>query len=544
MRQPAVVFVALLSAFVGLWYWATRGTPVELADSVVERLPCASYAPYHRPGQSPFVKGFVVSRGQIDADFERLKRDFACVRIYSVDQGLSEVPRLARKHGLRVLLGLWIGPNAADNERELARGITVLKRDGDAIDAVIVGNEVLLRRDQSAATLEGYLRRVRAATSVPVTYADVWEFWLENRELASAVNFVTVHILPYWEDDPVHIDQAVTHVTRIHEAITATFANKKIFVGETGWPSAGRQRGPAVPSLLNQARFVREFANAAQERGIAYNIVEAFDQPWKRALEGTVGGHWGVFEASGRAKFPLTGPVAEDGEWQRGSGAAAFAAFAFCVFALLGRVRITASGLLVLAGLGAGTGASLWQATIDLQAAGENVLQVTVGGLLLTAALIAAYSTARALADWMAVGKVAAPAPVGTLARWFTTNVTDFTPLERRLGFLRFLLLAGVAALDLLLVADPRYRGFPTAAFLTPAIGYALLRLAAGWGKTASDAPEESAIAWLALLCAPAIALQEGLANGEALAWSATSALFAAAVLMRRRARRASAAPA
>jgi glucan 1,3-beta-glucosidase len=535
MRQPAVVFVALVSAFAGLWYWAARGAPVELPEAVVERLPCASYAPYHRPGQSPFVKGFVVSRSQIDADFERLKRDFACVRTYSVDQGLSEVPRLARKHGLRVLLGLWIGPNTADNERELARGLAVLKRDGDAIDAVIVGNEVLLRRDQSAATLEGYLRRVRAATAVPVTYADVWEFWLRNRELAGAVNFVTVHILPYWEDDPVDIRQAVTHVTRIHEAVTAAFAGKKIFVGETGWPSAGRQRGPAVPSLVNQARFVREFANAAQERGIAYNIVEAFDQPWKRALEGTVGGFWGVFAASGRAKFPLTGAVAEDAEWQRGVGAAAFAAFAFCVFALLGRVRITASGLLVLAGLGAGTGASLWQSAIDLQAAGENVLQVTVGGLFLTAALVAAYSTARALADWMALGKVAVPAPIATLARWFTTNVTDYTPLERRLGLLCFLLLAGVAAIDLLLVADPRYRGFPAAAFLPPAIGYGLLRVAAGWGMVAGDAPEESAIAWLAFLCAPVIAFQEGLANGEAMVWSLTSALFAGAVLMRRR---------
>ena len=82
-----------------------------------DRLPCVSYAPYHRPGQSPLVKGTIVSRSQIDADLAQIARSFRCVRTYSIDQGLAEVPALARKHGLRVLLGLWIGPEAQENER-------------------------------------------------------------------------------------------------------------------------------------------------------------------------------------------------------------------------------------------------------------------------------------------------------------------------------------------------------------------------------------------------------------------------------------------
>ena len=27
------------------------------------------------------------------------------------------------------------------------------------------------------------------------------------------------------------------------------------------------------------------------------NLIEAYDQPWKRQLEGTVGGHWGIYDA-------------------------------------------------------------------------------------------------------------------------------------------------------------------------------------------------------------------------------------------------------
>src|SRR5262245_57860448 len=105
----------------------------------------------------------------------------ACARTYSVDQGLAEVPRLARKHGLRVLLGLWIGRNRAENELELERGLAVIARDADVIDAVIVGNEVLLRRELPAAELAKYIGRVAAATPLPVTYGDGWEFWLRPR---------------------------------------------------------------------------------------------------------------------------------------------------------------------------------------------------------------------------------------------------------------------------------------------------------------------------------------------------------------------------
>ena len=38
---------------------------------------------------------------------------------------------------------------------------------------------------------------------MPVTYADVWEFWLRYRDVYEAVDFVTIHILPYWEDFPI-----------------------------------------------------------------------------------------------------------------------------------------------------------------------------------------------------------------------------------------------------------------------------------------------------------------------------------------------------
>ena len=68
---------------------------------------------------------------------------------------------------------------------------------------MVVGNEVLLRGEMAANDLADTIRAVKARVKVPVTYADVWEFWLRNRELAAAADFITIHILPYWEDFPI-----------------------------------------------------------------------------------------------------------------------------------------------------------------------------------------------------------------------------------------------------------------------------------------------------------------------------------------------------
>ncbi len=154
---------------------------------------------------------------------------------------------------------------------------------------------------------------MKAETGLPVTYADVWEFWLRHPELADDVDFVTIHILPYWEDDPVPAGDGVTHIDAILRMVEAEMPGKTIYIGETGYPSAGKQRERALPGLVEQASFIRGFLAYAHERGLDYNVIEAFDQPWKRALEGTVGGYWGVFSEDRISKFPLTGPVARMG---------------------------------------------------------------------------------------------------------------------------------------------------------------------------------------------------------------------------------------
>jgi glucan 1,3-beta-glucosidase len=527
MKRAAVMLAAALGAAAALAWWLARAVPVPIVDAPQDRVPCVSYAPYRLPGESPLVRGYRVSPARIDADLALLASRTACIRTYSVDQGLDEAPRLARKHGLRVLLGLWIGRDAAENEAELARGLAVLKRDADVIDAVVVGNEVLLRREQPPAGLRAYLERVRAATPVPVTYADVWEFWLRNPALAEAVSFVTVHMLPYWEDDPVPVDRAVDHVVRMHARVREALPGRPILIGEVGWPSRGRRREGAVPSLVNQARFVREFAIAAERNGLRYNVIEAFDQPWKRRLEGTVGGHWGMDDSAGRAKFPLRGPVAEAPDWRPGPIGAVLGAVAFVALGVLRTPRPGAAGATFLAFAGAAAGALLARQVEVVKTASRDAFEWAVGAGFTAAAALACLLCALALARWLAGERPAVPAAASELARWFRTNVSRRSTAERWLGTLRFVVLFAAALVSLLLAFDPRYRDFPLAGFAAPAVGFALV----AW--VARGTPGEAEERWLALVlvaAAPVILWRETPTNVDALAWIALCGALAASV--------------
>jgi glucan 1,3-beta-glucosidase len=190
----AVLFVAAVLA--SLW-WARQGQPVELVAAPGGRVQCVSYAPSSRRDETLVNPGVIVEPERIEQDLRLLAQRFDCVRTYSQSNGLAEVPRIARGLGLKVLMGVWLGRDEVMNRREIESAIRIAERDRDVLRGIVVGNEVLLRGELPPTALRGYIEQVRAATGVPVTYADVWEFWRKYREpIESAVDFITIHILP------------------------------------------------------------------------------------------------------------------------------------------------------------------------------------------------------------------------------------------------------------------------------------------------------------------------------------------------------------
>jgi exo-beta-1,3-glucanase (GH17 family) len=502
--------VAALLGLAGLAAsWATLGRPVAVEEVVQagHRLECVSYTPFTRD-QSPLRPPFTITREQVEQDFTLLSRYFECVRTYSVT-GLEVIPEVAREHGLKVLLGAWIGVDEVTNERELVGLVDLAGRHPDVVSAVIVGNEVLLRREKTGAQMAELVGQVKARVRQPVTYADVWEFWRKHPEVAPAVDFVTIHLLPYWEDDPTGIDAALDQVRRVREEMGRLFPDKPIVIGETGWPSEGRQRETAVPSRVNQARFVRGFARMAAAEGWHYNLIEAFDQPWKREKEGAVGGYWGLFDAERVDKGVLAGPVSNLPEWSR--WLAVSLALAGALLLVAGRPGSPRAALAPpLAVAGAAVAAyHLHYATLTARSGGEWAWMGAEVVLVLAVTL------------WMALA-VTAP-PGGWRARLLTLAELHGARLVLAAGL-------GAAVVALQLAFELRYRDFP---FWV----YAVLAGAALWVRVRGALPAHPALpAFGAVLAlsAPAILVQETLANGPALAWVAVTLTLAGALLGRR----------
>ncbi|OQW57061.1 MAG: beta-(1-6) glucans synthase [Proteobacteria bacterium SG_bin9] len=308
---------------VAVWWWIA--TPVALVRAPIDpaqKLECVSYAPF-RGLQSPLDLGVRITPEQIKQDLAQLAQITNCVRTYSVDSGLELIPELAEKAGLKVILGIWLSSDRVKTRQQIQTGIALAKTFPNVITSVVVGNEVLLRGEMTSADLAATIRSVKAQVApMRVTYADVWEFWLRNRDVYEAVDFVTIHILPYWEDVPVRARHAVMHVDSIRKRMGVAFPNKEILIGETGWPSTGRMREGALPSRTNQARVVAEILELAKREGFRVNLIEAYDQPWKRRLEGTVGGYWGLIGDDPRTlKYPAGKPVSNYPDWQLFMGA-------------------------------------------------------------------------------------------------------------------------------------------------------------------------------------------------------------------------------
>jgi exo-beta-1,3-glucanase (GH17 family) len=304
IRVLAVLMaVLLLNSMV--WWWLGRARALPVLD---EPFHGAAYAPFGAD-QSPRRAQFP-SKPELLADLDMLKREFHALRVYSS----TEVPaltELAAERGFAINQGAWLSADSSRNEQEFA-ALIAMARTHPQIKDVIVGNETLLRGELNQTQLVNYLRRARAALKQPVSTAENWDFWLAHPEIADEVDYLAVHILPYWEG--VHAKRALAQAKQRLQELRKLYPNKRIVVAEYGWPSQGERFQDAIPSVLEQARFVRSFALELKKQGIDGFVMEAVDQPWKAEQEGRVGAYWGMFNAERELKWSRNSEVRADPE--------------------------------------------------------------------------------------------------------------------------------------------------------------------------------------------------------------------------------------
>ena len=328
-----------------------------------------------------------VSPRQIDHDLAQLAQVTGHIRTYTVAGGMDKVPEIARRYGMTVSLGIWLGPDMVKNEAEIELGIRAAQANRAVIDRVVVGNEAMERGDLSADQLNAYIQRVRGALPqrIKVTTAEPWSTWLLNPEIGKNVDVLFVHLLPYWESTDIH--GALRGVGNWYEDVQREFPNKPIVIGEAGWPSEGRTRGRAEASLANEAYFVRNFVQLAMDKGWDYYLLEGYDQPVKtRDAGGGVEAYWGLFDATGHPKFAFTGLLRNFPEWRQYAVAVAFLILSLGLLVLGRMPRLRQTGYMVMGGLIALVSAGLL-ALIDATAL-EYVDPTNVAAMIVMSPLV------------------------------------------------------------------------------------------------------------------------------------------------------------
>lgn len=302
------LLLALVVAGLNFGLWAFLNRPVQIADWTgrVEGFAFSAFQRYQDP-----TRGLFPSESELAADIRLMSKYAKRLRTYSSIES-PQIPRIADFYGMEVMSGAWLDRRLRKNDEEV-EGLIALSRKHANITRAMVGNESILRGDLSIDQLIGYLDRARAQLKIPVSTAEPFFVWERNPELVRHVDFISVHLLPYWEHIPRK--DAINFTLGQFKRLKELYPDKPVIIGEIGWPSNGDRKTYAQPSIANEAQFLREWFEVAERERIDYYIMEAIDQPWKEAHGGRAEAYWGVFNAAREPKFAFTGKVVEDPTW-------------------------------------------------------------------------------------------------------------------------------------------------------------------------------------------------------------------------------------
>jgi cellulose synthase/poly-beta-1,6-N-acetylglucosamine synthase-like glycosyltransferase/exo-beta-1,3-glucanase (GH17 family) len=466
MRAVVAVLLFVAAAHAALWGLLQEK---QSAPDFRGILPSASYAPFE-PGHT--VADSIADSEKVRADLKKLSTLTRAVRLYSSTEGNELVPPIAAEFGMKVMVGAWIDKDSNRNNREIEATINLARRNSNVI-GIVVGNETVYRGEQvpiqnlgpvpetglEPGEAAGILReeservrdaeaqpdkadalkwalaennvhrlikliqRVKKSVNVPVTTGEIWNIWRDHPQLASSVDFIAAHVLPYWENftDKQAVDQAVATFQLLRDQ----FPGKRIMIAEFGWPSAGYNLRNAVPGPFEQAVVLRNFVNRAEAIGMEYNIVEAIDQPWK-FFEGGVGPYWGILDASREPKFSWTGPVVNENYWKLATIAVLVGILMSLPILRLAEATVMQSLMLSTAAHGVGA----WVATVFAYWTGHyfvfgSAFALTLGLILLVPLVliamarieeIAAVAFGRYPRRLLVKGAALAPATIGEFA--------------------------------------------------------------------------------------------------------------------------------
>lgn len=253
---------------------------------------------------SPYVEGQdigdILSEEQIRKRIELIKPHTKWVRSFSCTDGNEHTPKIAKEHGLKTIVGAWIGADRVKNQKEIDSLIKLAK--AGYVDIAVVGNEVLLRNELIEEGVLSYLGEVKAALpDIPVTYSDAYYKFVENPDLIEACDIILINCYPFWEGTPIEL--STSYLRSMYKLIKSKSKGKDVIISETGWPDDGQMVEKAQPSELNAMKYFINTNKWASEQQVPLIYFSSFDESWKVHHEGDVGESWGIWDKDNSLKY-------------------------------------------------------------------------------------------------------------------------------------------------------------------------------------------------------------------------------------------------
>jgi len=269
-----------------------------------EKMGAIMQQPLHGLCFSPYVEGQGPGSALTDAQIENrlslIKDQCRWIRTFSCTQGHERIPAIAKKQGLKTLVGIWLDEDEANNQQEIEAGIALAKR--GEVNLLAVGNEVLLREEMSPEQLIDYILQVKKAVPhIPVGYVDAYYLFEDFPQVAEVCDVLFANCYPFWEG--YSIEHAHIYMRDMYYRAKAVAGERPVIISETGWPNVGSDEELAVPSEENAIQYFIQAYEWTQQNNIDLFYFSAFDEAWKVDAEGDVGAYWGLWDKDGHPKF-------------------------------------------------------------------------------------------------------------------------------------------------------------------------------------------------------------------------------------------------
>lgn len=253
----------------------------------------------YEDGQEP---GDTITEEQVERRVKILKPYTKWIRSFSCIEGNENIPRMAKKHGIKNLVGAWLGDDMEKNELEI-EGLIQLAKEG-CVDIAAVGNEVMYRKDLTEEQLLDYIHRVKDALKdldIPVGYVDAYYEFSHRPKITEACDVILSNCYPYWEG--CSIDHSLSHMQQMFGQAAAAGNGKKVIITETGWPSQGSSLGGAHSNAENTMKYFINAQSWSAKENVEIFYFSSFDESWKVGAEGDVGAYWGLWDKDENLKF-------------------------------------------------------------------------------------------------------------------------------------------------------------------------------------------------------------------------------------------------